>query len=49
MNLSFQYGEFRAVNKKFYIVANENNGLTITFETLSGMPVLNGISVQKLL
>ncbi len=49
LNLTEQYGAERAVLKKYEVIVSNGKGITIDFEAVKGLPVLNAIQIRKVL
>lgn len=48
-NITKQYGAERAVSKKYEVIVSNGKGITIDFEAVKGLPVLNAIQIRKVL
>ncbi|WP_397445700.1 glycoside hydrolase family 2 TIM barrel-domain containing protein [Polaribacter sp. R77954] len=48
LNLKKQYGKDRGVIKRFLIVVDDDNGITVNFKALKGKTRLSGIKLRKL-
>ncbi len=49
LNLANQYGAERAVSEKYEILVSNGEGISIDFEAIKGLPVLNAIQIRKIL
>jgi beta-galactosidase len=49
LNLTEKYGAERAISKKYEVVVSGGEGLIIEFEPVSGNPILNALSLYRLL
>jgi beta-galactosidase len=47
-NIAKEYSGQRAVSKTFYVEVTDQQGITVSFEGISGNPVINGIKVRKM-
>lgn len=48
LNLSAEYGKFKAISKRFEINVDNEEGIDISFPAKSGQSILNGIIVRKI-
>lgn len=48
-NITEQFGAERAVSKKYEVIVSNGKGITIDFEAVKGLPVLNAIQIRKVL
>ena len=46
-DLARQYGAARAVVKKFVTLVSDGEGITVSFDRISGEPVLNAVRIYK--
>lgn len=48
LNLYKRYGANRAISKRFEATVENDEGLTVLFSAVQGLPVLNGIVIRKI-
>lgn len=49
LNLAKEFEAERAVSKKYEVLVSKKEGITITFEKVEGLPVLNTLRIRKIL
>jgi beta-galactosidase len=48
LDLANEYGKYIAVNRTTNIFSENNEGITIRFESVKGSPIINGIKIQRI-